>query len=469
MRFVRSLFFLVITAAVFYGLFLGQLPLDDYDEATYATVVREMVENGNVLKLTYFGEQWIDKPPLQFWLIALSAKIFGLNEFVLRLPTILFGILAAAFVYLITFEITRNRKLSFFAGLALILFPLFIAPARHVRLDVPVTTAILSALYFFIRGQRQEKFLLGIGVSIGIGVMLKSVIGFFSLPLIAIFSFLVFGWGWVRNRYFWLGAAGGLLIALPWHIYQAAIFEKLFWQKYLGFHVAQRLTENVFGNQLANFDYLFIWWKYGQPWSAFFVATLILAMLILLNKRWRNHLGERAWPFIAAVFSALFIFAVFLFAPSKLMTYFIPAYPLVILSLALAYWAAENFLKFYARRLKILIAVAFLFAVFVSAKEAFFKPELLALEFSKDEKAIGLYLAENHSNEKILSLGWDHHQTLRYYSRREIQPLPKTGEIAIEWPFWLIIPNTLIEKYDFVKPLPQPYVGSYLTLAHFSK
>lgn len=86
----------VALAAFLYLFNLARLPLEDTDEATYAMVVREMLRSGHYLTPTLHGRPWIDKPPLLFWLTSGSAKLFGLNEFALRLPEAIFGAAALA-------------------------------------------------------------------------------------------------------------------------------------------------------------------------------------------------------------------------------------------------------------------------------------------------------------------------------------------------------------------------------------
>ncbi len=65
------------------------------DAAKYALIAKTMLKEGNYL-FPHLGEEpYYKKPPFFFWLIALSFKIFGFNEFAARLPSALFGILSS--------------------------------------------------------------------------------------------------------------------------------------------------------------------------------------------------------------------------------------------------------------------------------------------------------------------------------------------------------------------------------------
>ena len=62
------------------------LALWEQDEAAYAGFAYNMVEREQYL-IPDFEWSWPHrKPPLHFWLIASSYKVFGYNEFATRLP-----------------------------------------------------------------------------------------------------------------------------------------------------------------------------------------------------------------------------------------------------------------------------------------------------------------------------------------------------------------------------------------------
>lgn len=71
--------------------FLGFLPLLlrplwEPDEGRYAEIAREMLATGDWLTPRLNGVLYFEKPPLQYWLSALSMKLFGLNGAAARLP-----------------------------------------------------------------------------------------------------------------------------------------------------------------------------------------------------------------------------------------------------------------------------------------------------------------------------------------------------------------------------------------------
>ena len=70
--------------------FLGLLPLLvrplwEPDEGRYAEIPREMLATGDWLTPRLNGVLYFEKPPLQYWLSAISMKLFGLNGAAARL------------------------------------------------------------------------------------------------------------------------------------------------------------------------------------------------------------------------------------------------------------------------------------------------------------------------------------------------------------------------------------------------
>ena len=79
-----------ILAVMLYG--IGSYGLYEPHEGHFAGVGREMVTSGDWIVPHLNGAQYLNKPPLFYWLIAISYTIFGVqNEFAARLPLVLIG------------------------------------------------------------------------------------------------------------------------------------------------------------------------------------------------------------------------------------------------------------------------------------------------------------------------------------------------------------------------------------------
>ena len=60
------------------------------DAAQYGSIAQEMMQNGSYLQVKHRGADYLDKPPLLFWLVSFSFKLFGVHNFAYRIPSFIF-------------------------------------------------------------------------------------------------------------------------------------------------------------------------------------------------------------------------------------------------------------------------------------------------------------------------------------------------------------------------------------------
>ena len=88
--------FVLLSVLYFSGV---RVDVMDVDASQYAEMSREMMTSGSYLELYDRGKDYLDKPPLLFWLSALSMKVFGVGNFGFKLPSILLAIWALYATY----------------------------------------------------------------------------------------------------------------------------------------------------------------------------------------------------------------------------------------------------------------------------------------------------------------------------------------------------------------------------------
>src|SRR5688572_9697618 len=88
----RDLLMLTLFFGALNLLLLGQLPLANPDEARYAEIPREMLERGDWVTPRLNDTVYFEKPPLVFWMVALSRVAFGPGETAARLTPAVFGL-----------------------------------------------------------------------------------------------------------------------------------------------------------------------------------------------------------------------------------------------------------------------------------------------------------------------------------------------------------------------------------------
>ena len=189
------------------------MPLGGVNEGRRALTVVEMLRGHNWLIPTMNGHIYIDKPPLVYWLMVISAKLFGSSaEWVLRLPAALaaLGICGLLFASL-------RRYLGRDVGLAAILILAtsltFTQRAHLAEIEMVQSFFCVAASLFFLdfirnRGQRGPWFLGLSYLCLGLAMLAKGPVAlvFFLPPLLLYLPFdrsrrgllgLRFGRGWL--------------------------------------------------------------------------------------------------------------------------------------------------------------------------------------------------------------------------------------------------------------------------------
>src|SRR5690242_19237846 len=90
----------------------------DPDSAQYASITREMLERGDYLTFTDQGREYLDKPPLLFWLSGISFKLFGINHIAFRIPAFLATLLALYSTFKLA-EVYYGKRTGYLAALLL--------------------------------------------------------------------------------------------------------------------------------------------------------------------------------------------------------------------------------------------------------------------------------------------------------------------------------------------------------------
>ena len=130
---------LLIILIVLFGFFffyrLDYQTLASWDEAWYASISRNMVKTGDYINMTWNAYPYYDHPPMGFWLIASSYKLFGINEFTTRLPSAILSIFTIILVYLTGIQLFKNKFVGYVAALMLGTSVWYLIRVRSGNLD----------------------------------------------------------------------------------------------------------------------------------------------------------------------------------------------------------------------------------------------------------------------------------------------------------------------------------------------
>jgi len=130
------------------------------DEGRYAEIPREMMVRGEWTVPYLQGEPYLDKPPLLYWLVGISYRLFGPNNWSARL----IPALAIHGCILITYLVGRRllgERPAFWGALLLALAPGFVTIGRLLVLDGLLALWVTLSLLAAFEAIRDERLRMG--------------------------------------------------------------------------------------------------------------------------------------------------------------------------------------------------------------------------------------------------------------------------------------------------------------------
>ena len=216
----------LIAAAIFLGCIASPPALMDDVDSVQASIARNMLATGDWTTLHLDGVKYFEKPPLKYWLIALAFKVFGVHDYVARLPLALLDVLLCWLVFRIG-AWAFSARAGFYAGLTIATCLGLFLFTRVLIPDSQLTFSITLALWSFLRAldpgeNRPRLWGISFWATTSAAVLLKGLIGLL-FPCGIAFVYLVLT-KQLRIRQTWRKLIPGwgillfLTIALPWHV-----------------------------------------------------------------------------------------------------------------------------------------------------------------------------------------------------------------------------------------------------------
>ena len=301
-------------------------PLYDLDEGAFTEATREMMVSGNYASIYLNAEPRHDKPILIYWVQAASVHLFGLNEFALRLPSVLAGL---AWVSAL-FAFTRRHLDAATAGVAAMLLALSLfvgliakAAVADALLNLFLVLAMFDIYSHFCHPSR--RLLLRVFLWLGLGFLTKG-------PVAVLFPVIVSGllyasdgrWrAWLRLVFDPVGLLLFVAIVLPWHI---AVYLDSGWAFFEGFYLHHNLAR--YGNAMEGHSGGIFYYALVAPLLLMPFSGWFLGVLGNLGALRRDPLDRFVWLWF---FSVLVVFS---FSGTKLPHYMLYGVTGVVLLMA---------------------------------------------------------------------------------------------------------------------------------------
>ncbi|KEO73027.1 ArnT family glycosyltransferase [Anditalea andensis] len=334
-----------IIASFIFGLFV---PLMDSDAAHHANIALRMVLTGDYISLIDKGQPYLDKPHLLFWLSAISFKVFGVNTFAYKLPSLLFTILGLFSTFRLALRL-YNRQVGYVSVLILSSAFAFVLANSDVRMDAILAACMIFTAWRFYEFYHERTWLnmLAVALGLALGFMTKGMIG----PAVPTFAFLFY----LIEKKDWKPLLDiKLYLILPaFFLMSSPVLYAYYMQYDLHPELIIRGRTNISGISFILWDQNFerfdgeIWGEDNKKDYFFFIHTILWAFLpwpilfyMAIYKGIRskvNKLSHIEWMTLGTI---VFLLAIYSFAGFKLPHYLNTLFPFMSILTAAA---AVNF------------------------------------------------------------------------------------------------------------------------------
>jgi len=420
-NFIKKYFFHIVIFSFSFFIFFYHLDyttLVSFDEAWYGAIAKNIIKNNDWLNLEFNGKPYYDHPPMGFWLMALSYKIFGISEFSTRFPSSFLGVLTILLLFLTAEKLFKNRFLSFCSSLLMLTSVWYVLRVRSGNLDGFLVFFYVLTVYLILKTKERFIFFPLLTLSFAGLMLTKTLVG---LPVLILILFFL--WQEILNfkknwRFLTLGLLSFSILFFPWYLSQ--------WQKYSDFYQYHFLTIGARNKdlwsffKLINIDKSFFYLHMGiRKW---YYPWLLSSLFLLLT--------FKAFVKKEVFFVFLWLFLVlypFLTSERTELWHLIPVYLPIALITPLGIYSLIFFLlkmiisgkKVAGKIANFLVLLSFLFLSFIQFKIYYYEvfPQS---RFIPDDVDISKKLAKY---SKRIFLDDDFFPVAVFYSGKEIQPL----------------------------------------------
>ena len=379
----KNLLYLGIISAIVLLWKLGTGSVCSWDEGVYGAISKEILKTGDWINLHWRGIPWSDKPPLYMWITAFFYKIFGYNEFSLRLLSALCGIGTVLLTYLIGLKL-YSKKAGIIASLSLLTSLHFIWSSKMGMLDIPLTFFTTLSFLLFIMGEKNKIYLFLCPISFALAFLTKSM-GAGIIPIVLfLYITATHKFKIILKPALLIGLFCSITILFVWHWAALSAYGDHFVKGYFLRHLFDRTTTALDGHTGDFLTYFGVIPNKGRPWAIIGFCLIPIALWRIFKNKEKEHILPVIWAS-----TVLLLFSVI---KTKLHWYIIPLYPALSL---LTGWGLSKVLKKHSTIIVSVLACASL--VYLSIDKGIFD-----LNYSPDIKALAVNISKNlPSNEKV--------------------------------------------------------------------
>ena len=281
------------------GLFI---PIMEVDATQYANMSLELLRSLSYLQFTDLGQDYLDKPPLIFWLSSISISLFGNTTWAFKLPSFIVAWASVYFLYALVklYYSVSVAKLSAMLYSGSVAFVLFTNDIRTDTLMISFVVLAIWQLALYMEKTKLQNLIIA-AIALGFSMLAKGPIGL-VVPILAFTPQIIFTGKW-KAFLNWKIVLIPIIILTTLSPMIIGLYEQFgthgirfyFWEQSFG-----RITgENVWKNEATHFYFLHnIAWAF-IPFIVFLLGGLINFLLKFKNQKEYFSFFGFLLPFIA--------------------------------------------------------------------------------------------------------------------------------------------------------------------------
>jgi len=416
--------------------------LHDWDERYHALVAKNMMDNPFVPMLrknAYLavdpyswtnGTIWIHKQPLFLWQMAVSMKIFGINEYALRYPSVLMGTAMIPMLYYIALAFVQDKSVALIAAALLALSNFHLELISGIKgmdhNDVALGFYVLASVFAWIKYRERPswKWMTLIGLFAGCAILNKWLYG--------LYVFLIWGVYIIANHrtefnkkhiiHFAVALLVCCIVFVPWQLYISHRFpaQAAFEYEFNRWHITEVLEDHdgSIWYYLGHFPQLF-----GEG-----VWLLVFPGLFLFFK-----LGSTDRKLYIPLLSGMIFLFVFLsfFVRTKVVSHFYFVAPFFFIFIAITLWAILGKLKY--RLLKFFFCMLVVILVWKPEKTVFYVWKNEGRKVKIAETISAKQLKEKIGDREVCIIGARNYIELMFFNNAvsAFESIPTEAELSI--------------------------------------
>ena len=254
----------------FYG--LGSFGLVGADEPRYAQVAREMLARQDWITPTLGGKVWLEKPAFYYWQAEIAYAVFGVRDWVARIPSALDASLMVLAVY---WFLRRLRGAVALDGALMVASAAGVVGFAHAAAtDMPLTamfTIALLAWYGWWETGR-KTLLASFYVFLALATLAKGPVAPALAGAIIVLFAIAAGRGGVLLKTIWPpGLLLFFVVMLPWYI-EVQTQHPEFFRVFILEHNLARFGTNLYRHEQPFWFFIPVLLMSLIPWVVFVIA-----------------------------------------------------------------------------------------------------------------------------------------------------------------------------------------------------